>query len=86
MGVWNCTPDGGKHEQRLCGRKVHGTFEELRKTAEEKAREGTGASGNNEPHEAPNGGGGQTVQASKLACGDGSLHETFKMLSVDCVT
>lgn len=56
MGVWNCTPDGGKRDQRLYGRKLHGTFEELRKTAEEKAREGTGASGNNGPHEAPNGG------------------------------
>lgn len=59
VGVWNCTPDGGKRDQRLYGRKVHGTSEEPRKTAEEKAREGTGASGNNGPHEAPNGGKGR---------------------------
>lgn len=40
--------------QRFCGRKEHGE-EELRKVAtDEKAREGPGASGNNEPREAPN--------------------------------
>lgn len=68
VGVWYCTPDREKSVQRLCKRKVHSAFEEIRETAEGTAREEIGASGNHGPHEASMEE-GQTVQALKTGLG-----------------